>query len=82
MKGYYFYFNFPNLASKTIFIHNSTCGNCKGGLGKLGSLSNEKGFWAGPFGTVDAAKTALIKLQKLIPAQFTYKTCRCILKES
>jgi hypothetical protein len=82
MKEYYFFFNFRNLTSKSVLIHKASCGHCKDGLGKHGSLSNENGFWAGPFGTVDSANTALIKLQKLITTQFTYQTCGCILQES
>jgi hypothetical protein len=77
-NNYYFYVNFPNFASKTILIHKGTCGHCNQGLGKNGIGSNERGFWAGPFGQYDNARAALTNLfDKFINPPQT-GDCNCI----
>lgn len=76
---YYFYFNFPNYKSKSIIIHDGNCGDCNSSQGKLGSLSNSNGFWAGPFKTVIEVELALNKLLKLVEHKFNYEKCsRCL----
>lgn len=78
---YYFYFNFPNYKSKNIIIHDENCGDCKSGHGKLGSLSNSNGFWAGPFKTVEDVELALGRLLNIVDDEFKYKRCsRCLKK--
>ena len=60
-------------------IHHQDCGDCKSGHGKLGSLSNDNGFWAGPFNCIKDTEDALNKLNHLVENKFTFKTCsRCI----
>jgi hypothetical protein len=60
-------------------IHHQDCGDCKSGHGKLGSLSNKNGFWAGPFNSIGDTEDALNKLMNLVEHKFTFKTCsRCI----
>jgi hypothetical protein len=76
---YYFYLNFPNYKKNSIMIHYQDCGDCKSGHGKLGSLSNKNGFWAGPFNSIRDTEDALNKLMNLVEYKFTFKTCsRCI----
>ena len=76
---YYFYLNFPNYKSKSIKIHHSTCGDCKSGQGKI-SISNEKGFWAGPFSKIEDIENSLKELQKIVKSQFMFEKCKRCLK--
>ena len=78
---YYFYLNFPNYKSKNIMIHSSECGDCKSGIGKRGSLSNEKGFWAGPFETYLNAELCLEELLKKVNVKFAYAKCKKCIKK-
>ena len=73
---YYFYLNFPNFKSKPIRIHIGSCGHCNSGNGKL-SLSNSRGFWAGPFQSLDDIDASLKELQKIVTHPFTYEKCSC-----
>lgn len=76
---YYFYLNYPNYKTNPIIIHHQDCGDCKSGHGKLGSLSNKNGFWAGPFKTVKNTEDSLNRLLHLVVDKFTFRTCsRCI----
>ncbi len=76
---YYFYLNFPNYKTNSIRIHHQDCGDCKSGQGKLGSLSNKNGFWAGPFNTIEDTEDSLNKLLNLVEYKFSYRKCtRCI----
>ena len=74
---YYFYLNFPNYKTKSIMIHHQDCGHCRSGHGKLSSLSNKNGFWAGPFNAIEDTEDSLEKLMKLVVNKFTYTICRC-----
>ena len=76
--NYYFYVNFPTLNTKIILIHKGTCGNCKNGLGKHEKGSNEKGFWAGPFGQYDNARAALTNLVGKFVNPPQTGDCNCI----
>ena len=59
-------------------IHHQDCGDCNSGHGKLNTLSNINGFWAGPFNTIKDTEDSLIKLLNLVEYKFTFKTCsRC-----
>lgn len=75
---YYFYLNFRNYNTHIVMIHKSSCGFCNSGNGAQGSLSNSKGFWAGPFNNILEIESSLQNLQRITKNEFKYSKCsRC-----
>lgn len=78
---YYFYLNFPNLKTNKIMIHHQDCGDCQSGHGKLGSLSNKNGFWAGPFNTIVDTEDSLNKLLNLVVDKYNKRNPLSLFKQ-
>ena len=70
-RGFYVYYNKPNRGSKSLIIHNHTCGDCFYGIGKqTQSKPGRNGVWIGPTNSVES-------LQKIINDIFGEKSSLC-----
>ena len=74
--GYYVYYNKPTKTTKLFKIHNSSCGQCAWGTGKIpGANAGRNGVWIGPFSSTVQASTFVNDNLNPLPGQI--EACNC-----
>jgi hypothetical protein len=78
-RGFYFYYNKPNIGRKALKIHHHTCGECCFGIGKITNAEpGRNGVWIGPCNSIEALK---LIINDLLGAESSLCSC-CQIKST